>query len=81
MWRVSLHSELGRYPWRFADGTPVRTIGDTIWWRMLKVSGKQTARLPLIIGNYHSHPAGQCEFRYPGGPELERLERVGIHND
>jgi FkbM family methyltransferase len=81
MWRMSLHGEFGRYPWKFADGTAVRTIGDTVWWRMLKQAGKKTVRMPLIIGNYYSHPHEQCEFRYPGTTELNLLGQVGINND
>jgi hypothetical protein len=48
---------------------------------MLKQAGKKTIRLPLIIGNYYSHPREQCEFRYPGTTELELLAKVGINND
>jgi FkbM family methyltransferase len=81
LWRTSLHGELGRYPWRFGDDTLVRTISDTIWWRMLNMAEKKIARLPRVIGNYYSHPHEQCEFRYPTAPEVKRLMQVGVNNE
>jgi FkbM family methyltransferase len=81
MWRMSLHGELGRYPWKFGDGTLVRTIADQIWWQMLELAGKKSVRLPFIIGHYYSHPSEQGEFRNPAAVELQRLSRVGIDNE
>jgi FkbM family methyltransferase len=80
IWRMALHAELGRYPWRFGDETPVRTIGDAIWWEMLKRTGKKLVRLPFVVGNYLSQPASQAEFRHDAEGEAERLKQVGINN-
>ena len=65
LWRAALHEEPGlrRFPWKFDDGTLIRVIGDWIWWRLLAQRGKRLAPLPLIIGNYFSHPGDQAEFR------------------
>jgi hypothetical protein len=64
MWRMSAHLKYPRYPWRFSDGTLIRAIGDGIWWGALnKHFPDKVMRVPMIIGNYHSHPADQAEFR------------------
>ena len=43
-------------------------------------SNKKLLRLPLIIGNYHSHPESQAEFRDDRRLQERRLlELVGIH--
>jgi hypothetical protein len=71
MWRRSLH-ERARYPWAFADGSPIRVVGDLAWW--LAVTGPlggRAARLPLVVGHYRSHPSGQAEFRH--ADEHDRL--------
>jgi FkbM family methyltransferase len=64
MWRTEAHLAIPRYPWRFADGTLIKSIGDSIWWGILEnYAKKKLLRLPMVIGNYHSHPATQAEFR------------------
>jgi hypothetical protein len=78
IWRMALHQELGPYPWQFADGTPIRTIADMLWWRQLKVRGKRCVRLPTIVGSYHSHPGEQAEFRHPAHLEVQHYRRVGL---
>src|SRR5580692_5439546 len=35
LWRMDAHRLLPRYPYRFADGTLVKVIGDIIWWHLL----------------------------------------------
>jgi hypothetical protein len=77
-WRMSVHETIPRYPWRFNDHTPIRIIGDSIWWRLLIKKGKTLKRLPVIIGRYHSHPNDQAEFRNPACNEEVTLERLGI---
>lgn len=65
LWRRELHRHCPRYPERLADGTVIRSIGDALWWMILRDKlNKKMLRLPMIIGNYHSHPAEQAEFRY-----------------
>jgi hypothetical protein len=76
MWRRSLHDH-APYPWMFADGNPIRIVGDAAWWTVVgKHLGASIVRLPLVIGNYHSHPGDQAEFR--GAGEQERLGSQGI---
>lgn len=77
-WRSSLHQKLPHYPWRFKDGSPVRTIGDAIWWELLQKLGCRLERLPWIVGHYHSHPADQAEFRDPARGEHEKFAAVGV---
>jgi ADP-heptose:LPS heptosyltransferase len=78
LWKMSLHQKFPRFPWKFADGTPIRTIGDGVWWRLLQQSGKRIVRLPWVIGHYHSHPGEQAEFRNPPAVEEEKLTKIGI---
>ena len=66
MWRTDLHMTVPRIPWRFSDGSKIKVAGDLAWWLTLTNKLRvQIVRLPLIIGNYHSHPSSQAEFRYP----------------
>lgn len=72
LWRRDLH-DVVPYPWRFEDGAPIRSVGDTVWWRVVDRAMRATAvRLPLVVGNYHSHPADQAEFRLP-----DERDRIG----
>ncbi len=79
MWRMEAHLMVARYPWRFAEGTIIRGAGDLAWWTTLAniVRGK-IASVPTIIGNYHSHPSDQAEFRKPPYDEIELLTNIGI---
>ena len=67
MWRLDAH--LGgapRYPWRFQDGSLLHVAADLAWWMILQNTLRQKiVSLPMIIGNYHSHPGDQAEFRFP----------------
>jgi FkbM family methyltransferase len=66
MWRVDAHMGAPRFPWRFNDGTPVKVAGDLAWWLTLSNTLRyRVVPLPLVIGNYHSHPDEQAEFRTP----------------
>ena len=77
MWRMAAHIGLPRYPWRFADGNPIRMIGDAVWWGLLSHQNKKQIRIPIIIGNYHSHPGEQAEFRKLPEDEHDLLSRLG----
>ena len=77
-WRMALHEVFPRYPWRFKDGSPIRIIGDSVWWRLLTQHGKVLKRVPAVLGRYHSHPEDQAEFRNPASSEEEKLGRVGL---
>ena len=66
MWRVDAHFLAPRYPWRFGDGTLIEGCGDLAWWQVLTANPNvKVVRLPVVIGNYHSHPGDQAEFRMP----------------
>lgn len=76
LWRRQLHDQ-APYPWQFADGTPIRIVGDLAWWTIVrKHLEAPVVRLPLVIGNYHSHPGNQAEFR--GADEHQMLSTQGI---
>lgn len=76
MWRRSLHDR-APYPWQFADDNPIEVAGDAAWWSIVgKHLGVPVIRLPIVLGNYHSHPGDQAEFR--SSNEHERLSTVGI---
>ena len=63
-WRMAAHLQYPRYPWRFNDGTLIRSAADAIWWELIASRMKKTLkRIPLIIGNYFSHPDSQAKFR------------------
>jgi hypothetical protein len=71
IWRMDAHIGAPRYPWRLSEGTPIRAAGDLAWWFLL--SQKPNVRmvsLPIVIGNYHSHPQDQAEFRTRGEEAL-----------
>lgn len=80
MWRMEAHTRAPRIPWRMADGTPLRVAGDSAWWMLLQNTLQwKLARLPVVIGNYHSHPKDQAEFRPTGVDEDALLmSDVGI---
>jgi FkbM family methyltransferase len=66
IWRMDAHMALPRFPWRLRDGTLLRGAGDLAWWKMLASNPNfRVVPLPIVIGNYHSHPEDQAEFRTP----------------
>lgn len=78
LWRVDTHIGAPRYPWRLPEGTLLKSAADAAWWGVVtRHMGKTTARLPEIIGHYHSHPDSQAEFR---GPADERalIAQLGV---
>jgi len=78
MWQMAVHSTLPRYPWRFGDGSLIRTIGDALFWKLLELNKLPTTRLQKVIGNYHSHPADQAEFRVDGAAEWQLAAKHGV---
>jgi hypothetical protein len=78
MWRMDTHMGCPRYPWRFGEGTEIRSVGDTAWWWVINRLQKKIVRLPMVVGNYHSHPAEQAEFRKVPYDELHPLQQTGI---
>ena len=78
LWRTDAHIGAPRYPWRFRDGTPIQGVGDAAWWEILRRQARRKlVRLPMIIGNYHSHPRDQAEFRSLAHDELQMLKDIG----
>jgi FkbM family methyltransferase len=75
-WRMEAHIGAPRYPWRFQDGSPIRAAADLAWWSKLKSMNASVLALPIVIGNYHSHPHGQLEFRVED--ERARLAEIGV---
>lgn len=77
MWRMEAHIGIPRYPWRFADGSLIRSAADLAFWRQLQAKpGAKLIAIPTVIGNYHSHPEGQAEFR--SGDERPLFQDPGI---
>ena len=66
MWRMETHLGAPRYPWRLAEGSLIRANGDLAFWQLLQSNPKfKIHTVPLVIGNYYSHPQDQAEFRVP----------------
>jgi len=64
LWKLSAHLTFPRYPYRTFKNQKIKSVADSIWWDILKNHlGKQLIRFPFIVGNYHSHPSEQAEFR------------------
>jgi FkbM family methyltransferase len=64
IWRMGAHIGRPRYPWRLTEGTLIQSAADAAWWALLTQNPRvKTVRIPLVIGNYHSHPQDQAEFR------------------
>ena len=79
MWQMEAHLGNPRYPWRLKDGTLIRSAGDIAWWIHLNQKfSKRLVRVPVIIGNYHSHPEDQAEFRVRGADELKLMDERGV---
>ena len=75
MWRMQAHIGAPRFPYRLSDGTLLQVAGDAAWWHLLKHHHKaRLARIPVVIGNYHSHPSEQGEFRMPAN-EMDLLQQ------
>jgi len=79
LWRLECHIGVPRYPYRTTKGTKITGISDSIWWdivmRHLKL---KASRLPTIIGNYHSHPESQAEFRNSNEHEMLKDQMVSL---
>jgi len=63
LWRMNLHSQIPRYPWRLKNGTLIRSVADGAFWSILSHLGLKLSRLPMVVGNYHFHPDDQAEYR------------------
>jgi len=65
IWRMEAHIGLPRYPYRLRDGSLLHSNADLVWWQVLQRNPNyKVLALPIVIGNYHSHPQSQAEFRF-----------------
>jgi tetratricopeptide (TPR) repeat protein len=79
MWRMDLHRFLPRYPWRLNNGEKIKVVSDAVWWSTIKTkTNYKLHRQNLIIGNYHSHPDVQAEFRYKDSDEIGLVNSIGV---
>ncbi len=79
LWRLDCHVSVPRYPYRTTLGTKINGISDSIWWDIITRHLKRKAcRLPLVIGNYYSHPESQAEFRNANEQELLKDQMVSL---
>lgn len=61
LWDVS---QTGKpYPTHFGNGEPIKSIGDAIFWELIRAKELKLARLPMVIGRYYSASDAQAEFR------------------
>ena len=75
MWRMDAHLRAPRYPYRMEEGTLLHGAGDVAWWNLLgNHLQRKLVRLPRVIGNYHSHPVDQGEFRPKPVDEIALLQ-------
>ncbi|AUQ52901.1 hypothetical protein PhaeoP72_00201 [Phaeobacter inhibens] len=51
------------YPSYFGNQTPIKSIGDSIFWQMLSKNNCKFTRIPMIVGRYYSDEDSQAEFR------------------
>lgn len=79
MWRLDAHIGAPRYPWRFPEGTVLRSAADAAWWLILADHLKrQLLRLPVVIGNYHYHPKEQAQYRALPHDEVALIGQLGV---
>ena len=63
---MEAHVGMPRFPWRLMDGSLIHAAGDLVWWVTLTTNPKlKTLRIPVVFGNYYSHPDDQAEVRTP----------------
>jgi hypothetical protein len=76
MWRSELIIDFPRYPYRTTAGSLLPVEGDRAFWTavMLGYGKDSVLRLPIVIGNYYSHPNEQAEFRGKKDPREIRLD-------
>lgn len=65
LWRREVHRHIGAYPYEDHFGYRERVACDLWFWRAIEraYGPGSVARLPVLIGNYYSHPQSQAEFR------------------
>jgi len=64
IWRMEAHIGIPRFPWRLRDGSLIQSAADLAWWTLLSANpNHKILPIPVVIGNYYSHPDDQAEFR------------------
>jgi hypothetical protein len=72
-------SKTGRfYPTHFDDGEQIKSIGDALFWHILKKMGLKSERIPLVIGKYFSDVEHQAEFRVTNEWEKLRTAQFSV---
>ncbi|MEP0191868.1 MAG: hypothetical protein ABJE00_15805, partial [Erythrobacter sp.] len=66
------------YPSYFENGETIKSMGDAIFWHVLKNNDMTLVRLPMFVGRYYSDPNEQAEFRPHRDREL--MKSVGVSN-
>lgn len=80
LWRHDLHSQVSSYPAYTKCGQPICAVADAIWWTVLiRFAEGNLHRCAEVIGHYHSHPAEQAEFRFPGEWDALRGKQLSNH--
>jgi len=80
MWKLSAHIGFPRYPYRTTDDYRIRSVADSLWWDILaKHLNKSLFRLPLVIGNYYSHPNTQAEFRVENEWDILKTKTIELY--
>ncbi|MFV1490783.1 glycosyltransferase family 2 protein [Phaeobacter sp. JH18-32] len=51
------------YPSYFGNQTPIKSIGDAIFWQVLAKNNRKFTRIPMVVGRYYSDETSQAEFR------------------
>jgi hypothetical protein len=76
MFRRHLLNEIS-YPLKFGNGDLIESIGDSLWWSLIKDRYPCGAvRIPEVIGIYHSCPSSQAEFRVTN--EWDKFQKWGL---
>jgi len=79
LWRLDCHVGMPRYPYRTTTDIRITGISDAVWWDILTQHFKRkVSRVPMVIGNYHSHPESQAEFRNVNEHALLREHTVSL---
>ncbi|QWD10210.1 glycosyltransferase family 2 protein [Polynucleobacter paneuropaeus] len=76
LWNIHCHMKVPRYPYKTSDGALIKSVADALFWTALNTFGLKLHRLPMIIGNYNSHPEDQAEFR--NREDLNEMIKKGI---
>lgn len=79
LWRLDCHVGMPRYPYRTTTDIRINGISDAVWWDILiQHLKRKVIRVPMVIGNYHSHPESQAEFRNANEHALLKDQMISL---